>query len=84
MAASLESLEVSPSTSFSPKQNESFQDIIPLSEEDIPGAQLPRDEPEECNVKQLQRWLLCRGAKTTGKKEDLVQRLVKTNINILN
>jgi len=38
MATSLESLEVSPSTSFSPKQNESFHDIIPLSEEDIPGA----------------------------------------------
>ena len=75
MAASLESLEVSLSTSFSPKQNESFQVIIPFI--------IPRDEPEECNVKQLQRWLLCRGAKTTGKKEDLVQRLVKTNINML-
>lgn len=47
MAASLEFLEVSPSTSFSPKQNKSFQNIISLSEEDIPGAQLPRDEPEE-------------------------------------
>ena len=26
------------------------------------------EKPEECTVKQLQRWLLCRGAKTIGKK----------------
>ena len=45
-----------------------------LREEDVPGAILPRKIPEECTVKQLQRWLLCRGAKTTGKKMQLVQR----------
>ena len=47
---------------------------INLREEDVPGAILPRKIPEECTVKQLQRWLLCRGAKTTGKKMQLVQR----------
>ena len=47
-----------------------------LKEEDVPGAILPREKPEECTVKQLQRWLLCRGAKTTGKKTQLGQRQV--------
>ena len=47
---------------------------INLREEDVPGAILPRETPEECTVKQLHRWLLCRGAKTTGKKMQLVQR----------
>ena len=45
-----------------------------LKEEDVPGAILPLEKPEECTVKQLQRWLLCRGAKTTGKKTQLGQR----------
>ena len=80
MAANINSLSFCESKSFSGKQNEPISlDNIPISEEDIPGATIPRDSPEECKVKQLQRWLLCRGAKTTGKKEDLVQRLgVKT------
>ena len=33
---------------------------------------LPREKPRECTVKQLQRWVLCRGAKTTGKKTQLI------------
>lgn len=49
-------------------------DSVKLREEDVPGAISPREIPEECTVKQLQRWLLCRGAKTTGKKMQLVQR----------
>ena len=36
--------------------------------EDVPGAILTREKTEEWTVKQLQRWLLCLGAKTTGKK----------------
>ena len=48
----------------------SKSESITLREEDVPGAILP----EECTVKQLQRWLLCRGAKTTGNKFQLVQR----------
>ena len=41
---------------------------VKLKEEDAPGVILLREKPEECIVKQLQIWLLCRGAKTTGKK----------------
>ena len=36
--------------------------------EDVPGAILTREKTEEWTEKQLQRWLLCRGAITTGKK----------------
>ena len=32
---------------------------VKLKEEDLPGAIQPREKPEECTVKQLQRWLLC-------------------------
>ena len=45
--------------------------------EDVPGAILTREKTEEWTVKQLQRWLLCRGAKTTGKKTQFVQRQVR-------
>ncbi|RUA05519.1 MAG: hypothetical protein DSY43_04460 [Gammaproteobacteria bacterium] len=41
-----------------------------LNEEDIPGAKLLKP-PEECNCSVLRRWLLCRGAKTSGKLADL-------------
>ena len=44
---------------------------VKLKEEDVPGTILPREKREECTVKQLQRWFLCRGAKTTGKKTQL-------------
>ena len=47
---------------------------VKLRQEDVPGAILPRQIPQECTVKQLQKWLLCRGAKTTGKKMQFVQR----------
>ena len=47
---------------------------VNLKEEDAPGAILLRVRPEECIVKQLQIWLLCRGAKTTEKKTQLPQR----------
>ena len=48
-----------------------------LSEEDIPGAKIPRESVEQCSVVQLKRWLLCRGAKTTGNKKALVTRYVR-------
>ena len=57
-----------------PVNERNKSEIIKLKEEDVPGATLPRNTPDECTVKQLQRWLLCRGAKTTGKKIQLVQR----------
>lgn len=53
---------------------------IVLTEEDIPGAKLPRGNAEECTVPQLRRWLLCRGAKTSGKKAELVKRFVCTMV----
>lgn len=56
---------------------------IALTEEDIPGAKLPRENAEECTVPQLRRWLLCRGAKTSGKKAELVKRFVRTMLFLL-
>jgi len=47
---------------------------VKLKEEDMPGAILSQEKPEECTVKQLQRWLLCHGAKTTREKTKLIQR----------
>ena len=43
-----------------------------MKEKNVHEAILPPEKSEECTVKQLQRWLLCRGAKTTGKKTQLV------------
>jgi len=31
------------------------KNTVVLTEEDIPGAQLPREKPEECNVQHLKR-----------------------------
>ena len=53
---------------------------IVLTEEDILGAKLPRGNAEECSVPQLRRSLLCRGAKTSGKKAELVKRFVCTMV----
>jgi len=47
--------------------------------QDVPGAILTRGKTEEWTVKQLLRWLLCRGAKTTGKKTQLVQRQARAD-----
>ena len=57
---------------------ESTCEEIVLTAEDIPGAKLPRENAEECTVPQLRRWLSCRGAKTSGKKAELVKRFVCT------
>lgn len=48
-----------------------------LVESDIPGASLEGRAPENLKVKELQRWLLCRGASIKGKKADLIARLVQ-------
>lgn len=45
-----------------------------LSEHDIPGASLDGKKPSELNVVQLRRWLACRGAPTSGKKPQLIER----------
>ena len=44
-----------------------------LNEEDIPGAKLPKPI-DECTCGILRRWLLCTGAKTSGKLADLRPR----------
>ena len=51
-----------------------------LTESDIPGALLLQEAPELCNVVQLTRWLTCRGASTTGRKVELVSRLVEVSM----
>ena len=62
--------------SMASKQRENEKNNLKLEERDIPGAILPREIPEECNVVQLKRWLLCRGASTSGNKKQLVARFV--------
>ena len=47
---------------------------VSLTEDDIPGAKLPKETPEEFNCWMLRRSLQCRGGRTTGKKAVLVQR----------
>ena len=58
--------------------NVNLSDI--LTESDIPGALLPQEAPELCNVVQLKRWLTCRVASTTGRKVELVSRLVEVSM----
>ena len=54
--------------------NDDENDIILLTESDIPGASLEGKDPTELNVSQLKRWLACRGAPVNGKKPELIQR----------
>ena len=49
-------------------------DILRLTEDDIPGASLNGKLPSQLTVVQLKRWLACRGAPTSGKKPDLLER----------
>ena len=54
----------------------SLQDVgfTRLREGDIPGASLRGKQPAELNVRQLKRWLSCRGAAVGGRKADLIAR----------
>ena len=55
---------------------------VRLREEDVPGASLGKHadgrvrKPHELCVPELKRWSACRGARRSGNKADLVQRLV--------
>ena len=49
-------------------------DLLLITESDIPGASLNGKDPCELNVLQLRRWLACRGAPTAGKKHKLIER----------
>ena len=55
--------------------SESNSHDFTLEEEDIPGAKIQK-AAEQCTVSVLKRWLSCRGAKVTRKREDLVKRFV--------
>ena len=48
---------------------------LQLEEKDIPGAKLVED-PSECNLEELKQWLECWGQKTSGKKGELVERVL--------
>lgn len=47
---------------------------ITLSESDVPGAKLPKSTLELNLVKDLKRWLLCRGQSVKGNKTMLIAR----------
>ncbi|XP_015768406.1 PREDICTED: uncharacterized protein LOC107347056 [Acropora digitifera] len=55
------------------KEKEGYTTIM-LTEQDIPGAELPKP-PENCTVAILKRWLSCRGAKVSGKRNELIKRV---------
>lgn len=47
---------------------------IKLNPEDVPGAKIDLTDVESCGNVQLQRWLGCRGLKTSGKRTELIER----------
>lgn len=49
-------------------------DLLVLTEADIPGSSLNGKNPSELNVVQLKKWLACHGVPVTGKKSQLVER----------
>ena len=49
---------------------------VQLNENAIPGAKLAKNTIEESSVGQIKRWLSCRKQSKTGKKAELVNRLV--------
>ena len=58
---------------ISPQFVDKKGDAIELNEDDIPGAKLPKPA-EHCTVSVLKWRLSCRGAKVSGKRNDLVAR----------
>ena len=49
-------------------------DIVLLTEADIPGASLDGKDPTELNITRLKRWLACRGIPINGRKPEFIQR----------
>ena len=62
---------------MAPKSGDSSDNVekILLEERDIPGAELRRPT-EQCTKAMLKRWLSCRGGKVSGKRTELIKRLV--------
>ena len=54
---------------------ENKHENVKLKEEDVPGAILPREKPEECIVKQLQIWLLSVQPKQRERKRSSYKRV---------
>ena len=54
--------------------NSSTNNIITLTEEDVPRAKLKR-RPEESSVMELERWLECHGGKKKGLEAELIKRV---------
>ena len=49
-------------------------EVVFLNEDDVPGAKLLK-KPLVCSVTELKRWLECRGAKKSGTKKVLIERV---------
>ena len=49
-------------------------DVLLLTEKDVPGSSLSGKELAKLGIVQLKRWLTCRGAPVTGKKLQLIER----------
>ena len=45
-----------------------------LTEDDVPGASLAGRSPSDLLLKELRRWLACRGASRGGRHAELVKR----------
>ena len=49
---------------------------VQLNKNEIPDAKLANNKAEENSVGEIKRWFSCRKRSTTGKKAELVNRLV--------
>eukprot|EP00795_Rhopilema_esculentum_P005556 gene5556-9558_t len=49
-------------------------EVVFLNKDDVPGTKLLK-KPSECSVTELKRWLECRGAKESGTKKVLIERV---------
>lgn len=47
---------------------------VKLTENDVPGAKFRSSDVTVHSVVELQRWLQCRGLKSTGNKLELIDR----------
>ena len=54
--------------------------VIKLSEDEVPGAKFKGKDVEEHTNIQLKRWLECRGLKKSGKRTDLLNRYVHSQL----
>ncbi|KAK6169926.1 hypothetical protein SNE40_018445 [Patella caerulea] len=53
---------------------------VSLNEDDVPGAKLPYSLIENHSVVQLQRWLHCRQLKSSGNRQELIERVQQCRV----